>query len=131
MGQIPKVEILNIKLTPVTYHFLLNSIFTSEDKGFATLNSVHGIIESKNSQLIKNSINNSTFALCDGRPLYWALKNKFKDKFDHITGRVLMHKICQRAEKENSRSLTLAELRSLTLRGQEIPGNIVTSEEPQ
>jgi len=101
MGQIPKVEILNVKLTPVTYHFLLNSIFSSEDKGFATLNSVHGIIESQNSQLIKDSINNSTFALCDGRPLYWALKNKFKDKFDHITGRVLMHKICQRAEKEN------------------------------
>ena len=101
MGNIPKVEILNVKLSPLTYHFLLNSIFRSEDKGFATLNSVHGIIESQNSQLIKDSINNSTFALCDGRPLYWVLKNKFTEKFDHITGRVLMHKICQRAEKEN------------------------------
>ena len=101
MGNIPKVEILNVKLTPVTYSFLLNSIFSSEDKGFATLNSVHGIIESQNSKLIKDSINNSAFALCDGRPLYWALKNKFKEKFDHITGRVLMHKICERAQKEN------------------------------
>ena len=101
MGKISKVKILNIKLTPVTYNFLLNSIFSSGSKGFVTLNSVHGIIESHNSQLIKDSINNSTFALCDGRPLYWALKNKFKEKFDHITGRVLMHKICQRAEKEN------------------------------
>ena len=79
----------------------MNFIFSSEHNGFATLNSVHGIIESQNSQIIKESINNSTFALCDGRPLYWALKNKFKEKFDHITGRILMHKICQRAEKEN------------------------------
>jgi len=101
MGHIPKVEILKVKLTPVTYGFLLNSIFSPEDKGFATLNSVHGIIESQNSKLIKDSINKSTFALCDGRPLYWSLKKKFKGKFDHITGRDLMHKICQRAEKEN------------------------------
>ena len=80
MGNIPKVEILNVKLTPVTYNFLLNAMFSSGSKGFATLNSVHGIIESQKAQIITNSINDSTFALCDGRPIYWALKNKFKEK---------------------------------------------------
>ena len=102
MGNTSKVDILNIKLTPITYNALLDSLFSSNNQGFATLNSVHGIIESQSSLLIKKSINKSTFALCDGRPIYWAMKNKNKkEEFDHITGRVLMHKICQRAEKEN------------------------------
>ena len=57
MGNIPKVEILNFKLTPITYHFLLYSIFSLENKGFATLDSVYGIIESQNSQFIKDTIN--------------------------------------------------------------------------
>jgi len=50
---------------------------------------------------IKQSINESTFSFCDGRPIYLMMKRKSKKPIDHITGRVLMHKICQRAENEN------------------------------
>lgn len=96
-----KINLLGVYITPISYKNLLESLFTNSTKGYATLNSVHGIIESQKNHIIKQCINKSTFGLCDGRPLYWYLKNKKLNNIDHITGRNLMLKICEQAEKEN------------------------------
>lgn len=101
MNSINKFKILNVYLHIIDYEKLLIYLFDNYKKGYVTLNGVHGVIEAYDNKLVEKSINSSTFALCDGRPLYKILKKNNAESIDHITGRVLMLEVCKRAEKEN------------------------------
>ena len=92
------INLLGVNITATNYKDLLHILIKSPSSGYATLNSVHGIIEAQKSKLVQNCINESTYALCDGRPLFWILKKKSNQTIDHITGRVLMLEICRQAE---------------------------------
>ena len=96
-----KIEIFGLQLSIITYKEILSFLAIKNRRGYATLNSVHGLMESQNDNYLRKSINQSTFSLCDGRPIFWLLKKKYQNSIDHITGRILMLKVCEMAEQNN------------------------------
>ena len=103
MTQLNKTRIINYLINPISLKDLLNFIFNSTNRkksNYICISNIHSCIESYRDRKFKSAHNNATFALADGRPIFWALRIFGFNKAEHLPGYYVTEKICELANKK-------------------------------
>ena len=99
-----KIKIINYKINSIKIDYLLKKVlyWSKQNKShYICVSNVHSCIESYLNQKFKKAHNAASFAVADGRPIFWALKLLGQKKVDHLPGYYLTEKLCELSSKKN------------------------------